>query len=90
VHLGLRLQRAHLVRSPLSYVERVARGSPAAQAGVRPDDLVFRVGERTIRSCRDYDQALALLEPGSHVQLVVKRGDVMLPLDVVVPKEEGR
>ncbi|MDC3379570.1 serine protease, partial [Planctomycetota bacterium] len=43
VETGLRLQRAHLVRSPMAYVERVADGSPAAAAGVEADDLVFRV-----------------------------------------------
>ncbi len=85
--LGLRLLRAHLVRSPLAYVERIAQGSTAARAGFKVDDMIFRVGERTIRSCRDFDEASARLVPGNTVEIVVKRGQVMVALSVVVPKE---
>ena len=88
--LGLRLQRASLVRSPLAYVEAVRRGSPAAQAGLRADDLVFRVGRRTIRSCRDFDEAVAGLEPGSKVSVVVKRGEECLSLELTLPEEEEK
>ncbi|MEZ6185075.1 MAG: S1C family serine protease [Planctomycetota bacterium] len=77
---GIRLLRAHLVRSPMAYVERVVPESPAAQAGVQPDDLVFRLGGRTIRSCRDFDDALEALPAGQEVELVVKRGPRMLTL----------
>lgn len=77
VESGLRLQRVHLARSPMAYVEAVVRGSPAEAAGVQPDDLVFRLGERTIRTCRDFDEALAAHRPGDTVRLVLKRGDAM-------------
>ena len=89
--LGLRLQRAHLVRSPLAYVDVVRRGSPAALAGVRPDDLVFRVGPRTIRSCRDYDEALSELAPGQQVELTLKRGAACLRVEIQIPAaKEGQ
>lgn len=90
--LGIRLQRAHLVRSPLAYVEIVRRGSPAAAAGVKPDDLVFRVGARTIRDCRDYDEALselADLQPGARIPLTLKRGAACLRVEVEVPQPSG-
>lgn len=74
---GIRLLRAHLARPPLAYVEAVVRGSPAEKAGVRPDDLVFRLGGRTIRSCRDFDEALEARRPGETLELVLKRGDRM-------------
>lgn len=77
---GLRLLRAHLVRSPMPYVERVVPESPAAAAGFEPDDLVFRLAGRTVRSCRDYDDVLAGLEPGREVDVVVKRGSRVLTL----------
>lgn len=87
--LGLRLQRAHLVRSPLAYVEVVRRGSAAAKAGIEPDDLVFRVGRRTIRSCRDFDEAVATLQPGAKVRVTLKRGSACLNVELVVPAKEG-
>ncbi|MCA8923528.1 MAG: trypsin-like peptidase domain-containing protein [Planctomycetes bacterium] len=77
---GLRLLRAHLVRSPLAYVERVVPESPAARAGFEPDDLVFRLAGRTIRSCRDYDQVLESLAAGQEVEVVVKRGPALITL----------
>ena len=74
------LLRAHLVRSPLAYVERVVPESPAARAGFEPDDLVFRLAGRTIRSCRDYDQVLESLAAGQEVEVVVKRGPALITL----------
>ena len=89
--LGLRLQRAHLLRSPLPYVEYVVRGSPASKAGLLPDDLVFRLGERTLRSCRDYDEAVASLDASTdkNLSLLVKRGDRMLELELRLPAASG-
>ncbi|HBP20130.1 MAG TPA: signal protein PDZ, partial [Planctomycetes bacterium] len=60
------------------------------QAGLRADDLVFRVGRRTIRSCRDFDEAVAGLEPGSKVSVVVKRGEECLSLELTLPEEEEK
>jgi serine protease Do len=84
VESGIRLQRAHLVRSPLAYVELVVRGSAAERAGIRPDDLVFRLGGRTIRSCRDFDEALEARRPGETVTVVLKRGERMLPVELTL------
>lgn len=84
VESGIRLQRAHLVRPPLAYVELVVRGSPAEKAGVRPDDLVFRVDGRTIRTCRDFDEALETRRPGETVAVVLKRGQRMLSVELTL------
>lgn len=88
--LGLRLQRTHLVRSPLPYVEIVRRGSAAAKAGIKVDDLVFRIGRRTIRSCRDYDETVASLKPGTSIRVTLKRGGACLNVTLVVPTPEGK
>ncbi len=86
VDSGIRLQRVHLARSPMAYVEAVVRGSPADAAGVLPDDLVFRVAfagdAQTIRTCRDFDEALAARKPGDRVRLVLKRGDAMRTVEL--------
>lgn len=90
VDLGIHLQRAHLVRSPLAYVERVAPKSVAAKAGLKADDLIFRLGQRTIRSCRDWDQALARTKPGQELKLLVKRKERMLSLSLTIPRKGSR
>jgi serine protease Do len=90
VDAGLRLLRVQLARSPMAYVDAVVRGSPAEKAGLQPDDLVFRIDERTIRSCRDYDEVLAAHAPGDRVAVIVKRGDTMRRVELVLaPGAEG-
>lgn len=84
VESGLRLLRVHLARPPMAYVESVVRGSPADAAGLLPDDLVFRVDDRTIRTCRDWDEVLALRRPGDKLSLVFKRGDTMKRVELVL------
>lgn len=81
---GIRLLRVHLARPPMAYIEGVVRGSPAEQAGLEPDDLVFRIDDRTIRTCRDFDEAIAARRPGERITLVVKRGPEMKRVELVL------
>ena len=78
VDTGLRLQRTHLRNASLAYIERVVRGSAAEAAGVRADDLVFRVGRRTVHDTDDYDEAMRARSPGEQVEVWVKRGRQVL------------
>lgn len=89
VETGLRLLRVHLARPPMAYVEAVVAGSPAERAGLQADDLVFRVGERTIRTCRDYDEALEGRTPGERLRVVVKRGKDMKAVELELVAAEG-
>ncbi|MCA8976521.1 MAG: serine protease [Planctomycetes bacterium] len=61
-------------RSPPAYVDRVVRGSPAEQLGLRPDDLVVRIDDYSIRSCKEYREVLEKYAAGDSVQLTWKRG----------------
>ncbi len=82
VETGIRLLDANIVRSPPAWVDRVVPGSPADKAGVRPDDLVFRLDGHVVRSCRVFEDLLRDRAPGERVKLVVKRGDRLLELDL--------
>jgi serine protease Do len=70
--------------SPPAYVDRVIAGSPAARAGLRPDDLIVRIDDYSIRSCKELREILARYVPGQTVQLTYKRGDkvVQAPLEL--------
>ena len=61
-------------QSPPAYVDRVKRGSPAAKAGLRPDDLLVRIDEYSVRSCVEYRMILRKYGPGDVVEVTFKRG----------------
>jgi serine protease Do len=74
-------------QSPPAYVERVIAGSPAAQLGLRVDDLIVRVDDYSIRTCRELREILAKFPPGQKVKLTWKRGTQVETGDVVLAKE---
>lgn len=65
---------------------KVAPGSPAAVAGIQPNDVVVRFGEISITSFQSLQNAVANTMPGERVRMVVRRDDHLV--DVVV--EIGR
>jgi serine protease Do len=62
----------------------VAAGSPAAQAGLQPGDVILKEGERDIRNPFDWQAALLDLRVGSPAKLHIKRGSRELDVDVKV------
>jgi putative serine protease PepD len=51
-------------------------GEPAQQAGIRPGDLIVKLGDRTIASPSDLGEAVLTHEPGDTVDVeVVRNGD---------------
>jgi S1-C subfamily serine protease len=69
-------------RQVLPFVERVRRNSPAARAGVQADDLVLSVNGRSISNDEDYEQRLAQLPPTAPLELVLRRGDMILTVRI--------
>ncbi len=75
--LGLALVPDLLDQTP-PFVEAVQAGTPAATAGLQPDDLVVALGERTVTSQRALRRELARLIPGDHVRLsLIRRGEIV-------------
>ena len=83
--LGLRLFNIGGRTRP-AYVERVKTGSPAAQADLRANDLVLSVAGDQTATCDDFGRAVAKLTPGRKVTLIVKRGEEVKSLDLLVPE----
>ncbi len=75
VYHGIVLFDSGLRRSPPAYVERVEPGSPAAAAGLRPDDLIVRLDGQSVRTCAECRRVIAGFAPGRAVLVTFKRGD---------------
>lgn len=86
--LGLKVMDLGGRKDP-AYIDRVSRGGPAEQAGLKADDLIVSIGGEKIGTVRDYQQVAERLEAGQEVIIVVKRGLELLRLPVVpVEKKE--
>jgi serine protease Do len=55
-------------------VRSVAPGSPAAQAGLEPGDVIVQARDRALHNTYDWDAELLSLRVGEAVPLVVRRG----------------
>lgn len=51
-------------------------GAAAREAGLQPGDVILRVNREDVGSAAALDRALASVEPGRTVMLLVRRGDV--------------
>lgn len=76
--LGIVLVPELVPRTP-PYIDRITSGSPAAAAGLLPDDLVVMIDGRLTPTCREVHQRLQLLERNKPIQMTVFRGEQMLP-----------
>ena len=78
-----------LDRTP-PFIETVVADSPAARAGLRPDDLVIAVGGRSVASRAALQRALAALAAGDAVQLSVVRSGTIVECDLGPRPAAGR
>lgn len=75
--LGIRLFQLGGRGGP-AYVDRVMRGSAAAEAGVRSDDLIVSADNQLIRRVSEFETFAEQLRPGDEIVLAVKRGEEIL------------
>lgn len=91
--LGIVLVPDILERTP-PFVDRVQPGSPAAKAGVRPDDLIILLGDRLVQSCKILRSDLEYVDYEDAIVLTVVRGQDLLRFtlrpvtNVSLPKKE--
>ena len=48
---------------------------PAARVGLQKGDIILRIGDTDITTAKDFDQAVARLDPQKTVAVLVRRGD---------------
>jgi len=64
------------------YVEEVQAGSPAAKAGIRPDDLIVYVDGELVPSVRMFKDSIKYARPGNTVRLELQRGARLVSVDL--------
>lgn len=74
-----------LERTP-PYIERVKANSPAAKAGLRPDDLIVFIDGELIVSIKDFEKVLKKTRPGMKLKLEVRRGSGLQSVDLTLGK----
>lgn len=77
--LGIVLVPDVVPRTP-AYVESVRPGTPAADAGLRADDLVVSVAGRLVRNCQALREALTGCDPLTPLVLGVLRQETLVEL----------
>ncbi|WP_440107468.1 trypsin-like peptidase domain-containing protein [Acidovorax sp. BL-A-41-H1] len=60
----------------------VLQDGPAAQAGMRPGDVIVRVDGKNVANVSELLTAVAALKPGETSPFVVQRGDKMVELNI--------
>jgi len=75
--LGIRLVPDVLPKTP-PFIAAVQGSSPAAKAGLRPDDLVLFINNRIAVSCKNLADELSFIDRIDPVHLTVQRGQELI------------
>ncbi|MOA40727.1 serine endoprotease [compost metagenome] len=72
------------------------QAGPAAQAGMRPGDVIVQIGDKPVRNVAELLTTVASLPPGTAADFQLRRGDAEVTLKVVPavrpsqPQREGQ
>jgi serine protease Do len=80
--LGIRLFALGGRNAP-AFIDAVTPGSPAAQAGLKTDDLVVTIGGQVVRNASDFRRLAAALAVGEEVVIEVKRKNELVSVKLV-------
>jgi hypothetical protein len=67
----------------------VREGSPAAKAGLQAGDIIVKFGKIDIKNLYDFTYALGEHKPGDVVEVVIKRGDELKTMQVILEKRSN-
>lgn len=74
-------------RKEIPFVRSVARSSPAAEAGVKPDDLIVSANGTAVARSRVFRELTDRLNAGDTLSLVIKRGDELVTVRMTLTEE---
>ncbi len=84
--LGLVLVPDVLDRTP-PFIDRIEPGSPAALAGLQPDDLVVFVNQALAPSCSAVTAEIERIDRADRVRLTVMRGQRLIEVELAADEE---
>jgi serine protease Do len=87
--LGIVLVPDVVTRTP-PYVDRLIPDSPAAKAGIRPDDLLVTISAQVTASCHDATMLIERLEHDAEVQVGVLRDSEFLEFTIAAKSSEAK
>jgi serine protease Do len=70
-------------RTP-AFIEEVLPGSPAAKAGLKPDDLIVYIDGDKVVSVKAFRAILERTRPGTSLKVEVRRGEKLLTVEMKV------
>ena len=68
----------------------VLQDGPASSGGIRPGDVVVRIGDTSVANTAELLNVVAALPPGSNADISVQRGDKVVPVTVKVAQRPPR
>lgn len=83
---GIRTVVDVVERTP-PFVDEVQPGSPAARAGLRPDDLIVYVNGEPVISVKLFNEIMSKLGPGTRVTFEVRRGNRLQTVELELAKK---
>ena len=69
------------------FVDRVEPGSPAALAGLQPDDLVVFVNNALVPSCQALSAEIERIDRADSVKLTVMRDQRLIEVELAAEEE---
>jgi serine protease Do len=85
VYTGIILVPNVVERTP-PYVEEIVANSPAAKAGLRPDDLIVYLNGELVSTIATFNDYLNNYQPGDDIQLEVQRGTELIGVKLHLAK----
>jgi Do/DeqQ family serine protease len=79
----------HISKTVGLYVDDVAPGSGAAQAGLQHGDIITKVDGKTVYESSDLQEPVARLQPGDKIDLTIQRGDDQKNVTVTLKADAG-
>ena len=64
----------------------VLQGGPAAQGGLKPGDVIVKVGGKTIRNVSELLSSVAALKPGEEAPFGLRRGEAEMEITITAGK----
>lgn len=64
----------------------IVRGGPAAEGGIRPNDVILSINNQKVTSANQLMNTIAKIKPDSKISVVVKRSNQEVELSVTVGK----